>query len=60
MTYGGLKVHRGSPTAARIYVEADRARADDYYLAEATGAADRFVASGQGGTCSRDAMGGRP
>jgi hypothetical protein len=29
------------------YVEADRARADDYYLAEATGAADRFVASGQ-------------
>jgi hypothetical protein len=44
--HGGLKVYRGSPTAARDYVEADRGRADDYYLAEGTGVADRFVASG--------------
>jgi len=43
--HGGLKVYRGSPAAARSYVEADRGRADDYYLAEGTGLADRYVAS---------------
>lgn len=57
--HGGLKVYRGSPTAARNYVEADRARADDYYLAEGTGVADRFVASAEGvglaGTLDGDA-----
>ena len=50
--HGGMKVYRGSPTAARNYVEADRSRADDYYLAEGTGIADRYVASpspGSGG-----------
>ena len=34
--HGGLKVYRGSPAAARSYVEAGRGRADDYYLAEGT------------------------
>ena len=43
--HGGLKVYRGSPAAARSYVEADRGRADDYYLGEGTGLADRYVAS---------------
>jgi exodeoxyribonuclease V alpha subunit len=43
--HGGIKVYRGSATAARIYVEADRSRADDYYLAEGTGLAERYVAS---------------
>ncbi len=38
-------MYRGSPTAARTYVEADRSRADDYYLAEGTGVADRYIAS---------------
>ena len=32
-----MKVYRGNPAAARNYVEADHARADDYYLAEGTG-----------------------
>ena len=41
--HGGIKVYRGSGAAARHYVEADRSRADDYYLAEGTGLADRFV-----------------
>jgi integrase len=41
--HGGIKVYRGSAAAARHYVEADRSRADDYYLAEASGLADRFV-----------------
>lgn len=43
--HGGIKTFRNSPAAARHYVEADRARADDYYLAEETGIADRYVAS---------------
>ena len=41
--HGGIKVYRGSAAAARHYVEADRSRADDYYLIEGTGLADRFV-----------------
>jgi exodeoxyribonuclease V alpha subunit len=46
--HGGLKVYRGSPAAARSYVEAGRARADDYYLAEGTGIAGRYLASPEG------------
>ena len=42
---GGMKTYRGSPAAARHYVEADRGRADDYYLAEGTGIAERYSAS---------------
>src|SRR3954469_1068525 len=41
---GGMKVYAGSATAARAYLEADRGRADDYYLTEGTGPARRFVA----------------
>src|SRR5664280_2167664 len=57
---GGLKVYRGSPAAARSYVEADRGRADDYYLAEGTGVAQRYLASPEvgvrhGGTLNGDA-----
>src|SRR5665647_3107212 len=47
--HGGLKVYRGSPAAARSYVEADRGRADDYYLAEGTGVAQRYLASPETG-----------
>jgi exodeoxyribonuclease V alpha subunit len=43
--HGGLKIYRGNPAAARAYVEADRARVDDYYLAEGTGLASRLVAT---------------
>jgi exodeoxyribonuclease V alpha subunit len=39
-----MKVYAGSPAAARAYLEADRGRADDYYLAEGSGLARRFVA----------------
>ena len=42
--HGGMKVYVGSPAAARAYLEADRGRADDYYLAEGTGFARRFAA----------------
>jgi exodeoxyribonuclease V alpha subunit len=42
--HGGVKVYRGAATAARHYVEADRARADDYYLAEGAGIAERYTA----------------
>ncbi|WP_229660808.1 MobF family relaxase [Marmoricola endophyticus] len=40
-----MKVYRGNPAAARSYVEADRGRVDDYYLAEGTGLAQRLAAS---------------
>jgi len=43
--HGGMKTYTGSAAAARNYVEADRGRADDYYLAEGTGVAERHVAS---------------
>jgi exodeoxyribonuclease V alpha subunit len=43
--HGGLKVYAGTPAAARHYVEADRGRADDYYLTEGAGVARRFTAS---------------
>jgi hypothetical protein len=42
---GGMKVYSGAPAAARCYVEADRGRADDYYLTEGTGLARRFTAT---------------
>src|SRR3954454_10154899 len=41
---GGMKVYAGSAAAARAYLEADRGRADDYYLTEGTGLAPCFVA----------------
>ena len=58
--HGGLKVYRGSPAAARSDVEADRGRADDYYLGEGTGVAQRYLASPEvgvrdGGTLTGDA-----
>ena len=43
-----MKVYRGAPAAARNYLEADRSRADDYYLAEGTGVARRFTAGSDG------------
>lgn len=43
--HGGVKFYRGSASAARSYVEADHSRADDYYLAEGAGVAERFVAT---------------
>ncbi|MEJ7796752.1 MAG: MobF family relaxase, partial [Nocardioides sp.] len=42
--HGGVKFYRGTAAAARTYVEADRSRVDDYYLAEGTGLATRYVA----------------
>ncbi|MDQ3824719.1 MAG: relaxase domain-containing protein, partial [Actinomycetota bacterium] len=39
-----MKVYAGPPAAARQYLEADRGRADDYYLAEGTGLARRYAA----------------
>jgi exodeoxyribonuclease V alpha subunit len=39
-----MKIYRGAAAAARHYVEADRSRADDYYLAEGSGVAMRMVA----------------
>ena len=46
--HGGVKVYRGSAAAARNYLDADRSRADDYYLTEGTGIARRFVTGPDG------------
>ncbi|RHW23973.1 TrwC relaxase [Nocardioides immobilis] len=46
--HGGVKIYNRSPAAARAYVEADRSRVDDYYLAEGTGIARRFGAMPDG------------
>jgi exodeoxyribonuclease V alpha subunit len=56
--HGGLKVYRGSPAAARSYVEADRGRVDDYYLAEGTGVAQRYLASPEAGVRRERALNG--
>jgi hypothetical protein len=45
---GGVKAYRGATAAARSYLEADRSRADDYYLAEGTGIVRRFAAGPDG------------
>ena len=41
----GVVIYRGSAAAARNYVEADRSRTDDYYLAEGSGVAARYAAT---------------
>lgn len=45
VVHGGVKVYRGAASAARAYVETDRSRVDDYYLAEGSGLARRLGAS---------------
>jgi len=52
--HGGVKFYRGSAKAARAYVESDHSRADDYYLAEGSGLAQRFVATPDGVTAKGD------
>ena len=46
--HGGVKFYRGAARAARAYVERDRSRADDYYLGEGTGVAERLTATPDG------------
>jgi len=46
--HGGVKFYRGAARAARAYLERDRSRADDYYLREGSGLADRLVATPDG------------
>ena len=48
--HGGVKFYRGAAKAARAYVERDRSRADDYYLGEGTGVAERLTATPTGVT----------
>jgi hypothetical protein len=43
--HGGVKFYNGAARAARAYVECNRSRADDYYLAEGDGVAERLVAT---------------
>ncbi len=52
-----MKVYVGAPAGARHYLEADRGRADDYYLAEGAGVARRFTAQA-GRLSERDPLAG--
>ena len=52
--HGGVKFYRGAARAARAYVEADHSRADDYYLAEGSGLAQRLAATPEGVTAKGD------
>jgi exodeoxyribonuclease V alpha subunit len=45
---GGMKVYADSAAPARQYLEADRGRTDEYYLAEGTGITRRFAAGEAG------------
>lgn len=53
-----MKVYRGAAAAARHYVETDRARADDYYLAEGSGLAERYSAVADSAVTHLGAMDG--
>ncbi len=55
---GGMHVHKGSAQHARAYVEADRHRCGDYYLAEGEGIAERLVASRDGTVISAGLLDG--
>lgn len=44
--HGGVKFYTGRPVDAWRYVEADSFGADDYYLGEGSGVADRYVVVG--------------
>jgi conjugative relaxase-like TrwC/TraI family protein len=46
--HGGVRFYRGAARAARSYVERDRSRADDYYLGEGSGVAERLTATPAG------------
>lgn len=48
----------GGGAAARAYLEQNHARADDYYLAEGAGLADRAVLDSAGQIIARDALSG--
>ncbi|HEV7206125.1 MAG TPA: MobF family relaxase [Jatrophihabitans sp.] len=53
-----MKTYIGSPAAARNYVEADRSRADDYYLTEGVGVAERFSVDADGHVVRLDPLAG--
>lgn len=57
VVHGGVKIYRGAAKAARSYLEKDHSRADDYYLADGSGLAER-VAAAPGEVASRGVMDG--
>ena len=53
-----MKFYRGAAKAARAYVERDHSRADDYYLAEGAGLAERMVGTPEGVMAAGSMTGG--
>jgi conjugative relaxase-like TrwC/TraI family protein len=56
--HGGVKVYRGTPSAARSYLETARSRTDDYYLREGTGIAEHLTVDGDGHVVERAGLSG--
>ena len=53
--HGGMKTYRGSAGCCAELCGGGSVRADDYYLAEGTGVAERYVASPDAGVGTRGA-----
>jgi hypothetical protein len=58
VVHGGVKVYRGTPAAARTYLQAERGRADDYYLRGGTGLAERLIVDRHGHVVEQPALAG--
>ena len=53
---GGVILFRGTGTAARRYLEADRSQADEYYLEAGAARAELSVVDGTGRTIDERAL----
>jgi hypothetical protein len=56
--HGGVKVYRGTPSAARSYLETESRRVDDYYLREGVGVAEHLVVDRDGHVVERPGLTG--
>lgn len=56
MVHGGITFFRGTGASATAYLESDHHRADEYYLAEGSGLAERFVYGPEGSLEAVDSL----
>jgi conjugative relaxase-like TrwC/TraI family protein len=56
--HGGVKVYRGTPSAARTYLETEHCRVDDYYLREGVGVAEHLTVDRDGHVLERPGLSG--
>jgi exodeoxyribonuclease V alpha subunit len=56
--HGGVKVYRGTASAARTYLDTEGCRVDDYYLREGAGVAQHLTVDGNGHVIERAGLSG--